>query len=315
MFPPLIMIPNDTTSYTFNGDNGKSYVFRLWASNEHGESEYTEITGIPGRTPDPPIDVIASFIDKNVSIRWAPPADDGGYQIVRYRIYRNEDGGEFKEIASVNYLTFDHIDLDVEQGVTYEYYITAENVLGRSGRSSSATAFDPIIYSPPSAPEIYLTTKGILYIKIHWRMPLLAGPEITKFIVYREWSEGGPIQNTTIEIDPEEFSYNDTAIVYDVNYTYRVAAVNVIGGSDPSNMITIRVRNLTEPAPNTTTTLKKGNKALIFGLIAGLMILAAAGIVYFVMTKRGPYELPPDEFEIEAEPLSSSIDPNYRGPS
>jgi hypothetical protein len=83
-----------------------------------------------------------------------------------------------------------------------------------------------------------------------------------------------------------------------------------------SNMITIRVRNLTEPSDNGTGSRKKGpNQALILGIVGALIILSIAGVIYFVMTKRGPYELPPDEFELEPEGLSSSIDSKDRGSS
>jgi hypothetical protein len=309
---PFDEIDANTTSYVYNGINGEEYVFRLRASNEYGESEYVEITRTPGRAPDPPENVDASFVYNNVSIAWDEPAENGGYQIIRYRIFRSEDSGEFIEIAYQNYLTHRMIDENVEPGVEYEYYVTAENQMGRSQPSNSSIALTSIIYDPPPAPEIYLTTKGILYIKIHWRMPEYEGPPLTKFVVISEWSEIGPKRNFSIDLEPDKFSYNDTDIQFDVNYTYRVIAVNEIGESESSNLIDIRVRNLTEPPPNETVKQKKGNRALIFGLVAGLVIILAAGVAYFVITKRGPYDLPPEEFELDPEELNSSIDANDR---
>jgi hypothetical protein len=306
-FPPSTVISANETSFTYHASNGIPVIARLWAHSDHGDSEYVEIARTPGRAPDPPVNAVSSFIDNGVNITWDQPLDDGGYQIIWYRIFRSVNSGEFEEIVYLNYLTFEFTDDNVEQGVSYEYFITAENVLGRSERSNSTTAFDPIIYYPPPAPEIYLTTKGILYIHIHWSLPKYEGPQITKFIVHRNWSEGGPDQNLSIDVNPVEFSYNDTDIVFDVNYTYMVTAVNDIGESNSSNIIDIRVRNLTEPAPNGTTKRENENRALIFGLIGAFVIIAMAGVVYFVMTKRGPYELPSEEFEIEPEELNSSI--------
>ncbi|MEN8209925.1 MAG: fibronectin type III domain-containing protein, partial [Candidatus Fermentibacteria bacterium] len=247
-------------------------------------------------------------------LSWYAPINNGGYDIIRYHIYRAEGEGEFSRIDSTNHLKRSCIDEDVAQDVLYGYYLTAENELGESEPSQIQPFIQPIVYDPPPAPEIYLTTKGILYIHIHWRIEEFDSLPITEFIVYRNWSEGGQDHGEAYNITPDQMSYNDSNIQFDINYTYQVTAVNLAGESLRSNLIDIRVRNLTKPPPNTTTTTKKGlNLALIYGLIGTAIILIAAGVIYFVMTKQSGFEPPPEEFEMEPDPLVSSVTRNDRG--
>jgi len=95
---------------------------------------------------------------------------------------------------------------------------------------------------------------------------------------------------------------NDSDIDYDVNYTYRVTAVNRIGESQKSDAVTIRVRYLTEPSNDNTTTRGKGdNRALILGIVGSLIIVAISAVLYYLMTGKGQIEPPPDEEEYQRE--------------
>jgi hypothetical protein len=255
-------------------------------------------------------------VDGNVILAWDIPLDDGGYPVIKYHLFRASRFEEHKELAVLNYLKSTYIDYEIVPGEMYSYYITADNILGTSEPSDSSGISIPDVWFPPPIPQIYLTTKGILYIKIHWKVENPGQSLIFDFIVYKVWDEDGDIRSDRIHVGGDTFSYNDTDIEFDVNYTYQVTAVNPGWESEKSNLIDIRVRNLSEPAPNKTVTKKKGpNRALIFGLVLASIIIIIAGVAYFVMTKRGPYELPLEEFELDPEELENARITDDRGGS
>ena len=97
----------------------------------------------------------ASGGDKEVTLSWDPPANDGGASIEYYYIYRGTSPGQEKYIGwASGDTTFK--DTGLTNGVTYYYYVTAVNSAGESQPSNevSATPFNNGVF------EIYSQYTG-----------------------------------------------------------------------------------------------------------------------------------------------------------
>ena len=66
-------------------------------------------------------------------IQWQPNAKNEaeGYNIVKYKIFRKVDGGDFQEIAEVDGLKRSFADVGIEAGKTYEYAVSSVDDQGR----------------------------------------------------------------------------------------------------------------------------------------------------------------------------------------
>jgi len=75
-----------------------------------------------------------------VDLAWDPPSNNGGSPLTYYRVYRGTvSGGEtFHNAFSASYTTYHNINL--QNGVTYYYYVTALNSVGESDRSNEVSA-------------------------------------------------------------------------------------------------------------------------------------------------------------------------------
>ncbi|MHA2278568.1 MAG: fibronectin type III domain-containing protein, partial [Candidatus Kariarchaeaceae archaeon] len=139
---PYTNIAN-TTGMNFvdtNVTNGITYHYVITAINNEGESIYsTEVNSTPATVPTPPQTLAATSADSQVSLTWDTPANDGGYAIIHYQIYRTTtSGGPYTNIANTTELSY--IDPTVSYGVTYYYVVTAVNNEGESGFSAEMSA-------------------------------------------------------------------------------------------------------------------------------------------------------------------------------
>jgi len=163
-------------------------------------------------------------------LSWAPVTSASGYNV-----YRSSDGVNFTELTGSPQSGTQYTDLEISNGSTYYYAVTAVNPAGESGKSSLATA-SPVeeIRQPPvvSAQE----RNGFVFLS--WIQDPLTTPQFgTNFNVKRSTTPDGPF--TTI-------IQNDTNNAYDYTaepgktYYYVVTATNGSGESAPSNEVDAR---------------------------------------------------------------------------
>ncbi len=115
----------------------QDYYYYVVAVNDMGESEKsTEAKAKPGTPPSPPEGLKAELRSDGINLTWEPPKDDGGSDIVEYRIYRGKEEGGESYLVSVDASMNSYKDTEIERGTTYYYYIKAVNDLGESEPSN-----------------------------------------------------------------------------------------------------------------------------------------------------------------------------------
>jgi len=123
--------------FTFIDDdvtNGVEYVYSVVASNSIGDSLSVWSDPImPLGKPGSPRALKLVADEFVVTISWQSPSDDGGSEIMFYKIYRCFDDGEAELIRIVESGTFSFKDSEKKTEGTYSYFVTAVNEIGESG--------------------------------------------------------------------------------------------------------------------------------------------------------------------------------------
>ncbi len=115
----------------------RDYYYYVTAVNDMGESgRSNEAKAKPGTPPSPPEDLKAELEGDQVNLTWMTPTDDGGSEILEYRIYRGKEPGKESYLVSVDAGINSYTDRTIERGTTYYYYVKAVNDMGESQPSN-----------------------------------------------------------------------------------------------------------------------------------------------------------------------------------
>jgi len=230
----------DETTLSFDDDdvqNGEIYYYYVTASNAAGESAPSVIkSAVPMGLPSPPIMLSNVSGPDFISIRWERPEDDGGSEIVGYKIYRGERYGSEQFVISVDQETYEYNDTMVGLGVRYLYFVTAVNSVGESLPSGRASA-KPL--DEPEYPESFKVLAKDGFVELSWKNPILnGGSDIISFKLYR--GENPEDIVLLYEIDNRTYNYMDMDVVNGRTYYYRISAVNERYESEPSSILSAR---------------------------------------------------------------------------
>ncbi len=214
-----------------------TYYYKISAVNsigESGKSFEVDVTPVPDPTPPgAPLGLVAIAGIEEVSLEWSTPVYDGGSPITNYKIYKGTTSGPlpfFTEIGTE--LSFK--DTNVSSGSAYWYYVSAVNNIGVGKQSNKVSVQLPEV---PFAPQNLDAKYGFSYVNLSWKPPNLnGGLPITNYLIYKNTSSGS--EGSPIKIGNVTFN-NDTNVVNGALYYYRVSAVNSVGESPKSNMVSV----------------------------------------------------------------------------
>jgi chitodextrinase len=129
--------------------NGMTYRFNVSAHNPQGEGPWSSgVEATPmAVAPSAPRNVTAVPGVVKVTITWTAPNSTGGSPVTAYRIYRTDvdllpgdQGTPVGDlIATVGAGVFSLVDGNVTAGVSYIYFVTANNAAGQSAGAASGT--------------------------------------------------------------------------------------------------------------------------------------------------------------------------------
>ncbi|MGA1793809.1 MAG: fibronectin type III domain-containing protein [Thermoplasmatota archaeon] len=220
--------------YDTEVQNGVNYTYSVSTWNIIGESEHTaERWVIPKGEPTPPTGLSAVNASGSIHLTWNPPGDDGGSEILFYRVYIGIERSGQVHWRYVNAQTTEYTDSLVEIGNTYRYYVTAVN---SEGESSASDVVEGQPQSEPSPPENVDISEGNGYLIVTWDAPsYLGGIELQGFRLFR--SEGSGEFQMVQEFNFDEMMYKDRNVTNGVGYRYKVIAYNVFGPSEDSDEV------------------------------------------------------------------------------
>ena len=205
-------------------DNGLPYHFELRAVNSAGEGEgegavATE-TATPSEKPSAPHNLRATPGDRQVTLRWEPPSNDGGSDILRYE-YRVDGRGVWTRVEGEDEARETTVT-GLTNGQSYDFEVRAVNMQGE-GAVATETA---TLSGKPSAPLKLGATPGDAEVTLTWDPPSSDGDSAIEGYELRVDSSGEwmPVDG---EADARETTVE--GLHNGLRYIFEVRAVNMQG--------------------------------------------------------------------------------------
>ncbi|WP_161962387.1 fibronectin type III domain-containing protein [Nocardioides speluncae] len=286
--------PASKPEHTFTSlRHGDVYEFKVSATNQAGEGPTSGTIRVTsyGGLPAPPSGLTATAGDGRVTLGWnASPTPNVYYWIY----YRAAGEGWQRTQYPTDKLSFTATFLT--NGITYEYFVTATNASGDSGRSNIASARPmPPLPAPPSG---LTATPGDGKVTLRWN----ASPtgSVYYWIEMRDVTAGENWHR--LKYPTDKTSHTVEYLVNGHTYSFRVRATNMSGDSAPSNVASARPLPPFPQAPTNLHFSLWGNGELWFAWNPS----ATANVYYWIEMRdvtagegwrRMPYPTPNTRFE------------------
>ncbi len=232
--------------------NDRPYTFRLRAVGDVAGNGASRILGVPTESrnvtpaiaPGRPGQPVAEAGDGQVELTWHKPPHGGkpkDYEV-------SPDNG--RTWTSVGGTETSYTVTGLTNGRTYYFKVRAVNDVG-PGLASPTTVATPKKKKKPAAPTGLTAAAGNREVKLSWD----PHPEGDTLVRFEYSTDGGDWM--AIGLDPGALkpSLVVTGLTNDVSYTFRVRAVNEIGGSEPSNAATATPKDSGSRFPTAVTGL------------------------------------------------------------
>ena len=241
-YAQIAVVVADTTGYA-DTDVGASttYCYRVRAYNSAGDSAYCEeaCAMTTGVVPNAPSGLNAAAVSSSrIDLSWSDNSNDE----TGFKIERRDDGG-YVQIVMLGANVADYADTGVTSGTTYCYRVRACNTTGDSGYCAEACAI-------ALAPNLVASAAGSTRIELDWNDPLTHEDGYT--VQRRTYQAGAGWEGWVgiATVGPSVTNYEDTAIVSEGLYQYRVRAYTSNAESAWSNTVTASATDLPPAAPS-----------------------------------------------------------------
>lgn len=241
--------------------NGVTYYYAVSAKNHEGEGKRSNLVNVvPGGPPDAPTNLKVLDGNGTLLLTWVPPPDDGGFQILGYRIFRGSNESAISLLTSTSNKTI-FIDGLVETGEVYYYSMKAYNTKGDGPMSGIVNGTSLGVPNPPTGLK---AKSGYLTIQLNWKAPEnVKGRPVRWYWVYR----GTSTADLKYYSNVSALEFNDLKVSIGIRYYYAIAAVNLQGRSVLSELVSamsFSAPDTTKPqltinSPANNSILKNGN--------------------------------------------------------
>ena len=219
-----------TTSHTIQDIAGDTiYRLSVRAHNDGGDSPWSEQVEIERVLfPTIPTSVSVATNDQNITLTWNAP-DTG--RVAGYHVSYGAASSEERQTASRDSSETTFIHTNSVEGTVYRYRVRAHNQAGNGPWSDAVEATRLLAPSAPTSVTAKASAGSIL---VSWTAP--DGSIVTTHEI-----EYGPTAGTdreTASMPGEEDTFIHTGSTGDIQYQYRVRAVNAAGSSGWTDPVT-----------------------------------------------------------------------------
>ncbi len=250
----------NVTRYLDEGlENGRAYYYQVQALTEVGIGKNTtEVVVQPVGYPTEPLGLTAEPGDGFVLLNWEAPHDDGGWQLVGYRVFRGMSESALSKVGTVGGASTSYNDTNVLNGETYWYSVMAHTAAADGPRCRCISA-TPL--GPPSTPLDLTVIPGDGEAMLSWKAPEDdGGTEVVGYHVFR--GEGRDDIEWLTSVDVGTRSFEDTGLVNGQTYYYAVLAFNTEGSGPLTSAVGVVPVTLPDPPGEPMATVGNGSVSL-----------------------------------------------------
>ena len=254
------------TSATLTVPTGNvAYQVRVRAVNSAGlgdASNIAEATPTANGGPSAVRNVVATATLLGASISWTVPLDNGGGSITGYVVDYTTDGENFIGTRRVNSFTRSAIFSGLTGGVQHTFRVRALNLFGTGIEGTAVVT--PIAPTVPSAPRSLITTVSYNSATLYWSTPLATGGSTILGYLVEYSVDNGETWTRRPLLSTFARSTSLTGLTGGVSHQFRVFAVNAVGNSASSNVVTTTPLAFSAPsAPRSLTGFISGTSAYV----------------------------------------------------
>jgi hypothetical protein len=181
--------------------------------------------------PDAPADVVAVAGNKQATVSFLAPLNDGGSVVTQYTVISSP--GNFRQTGTSSPLVVKRL----ANGTAYTFTVVATNVIGNSVASAPSNSVIPA--TTPDAPKDVVASASNKQASVSFTAPVVNG--------------GSEIISYTVTSTPGNFTQTGTSspivvtgLINETAYTFTVIATNAVG-----NSIESAISNEVTPLDNT----------------------------------------------------------------
>ena len=228
---------NDSHIFT-NLTTCTSYNFRVRAVNIAGHGADVSVSATTFCAPSAPLNLITTSGNRQISISWSAPENDGGSKIVGYQVSSNNSNNWVNAQSHSG-----HVFTDLELCEDYIFHVRAINIVDEGAKASTSA----MTFCVPEVPTNLSAASGNLQITLSWNEPLNSGGSaITKYEISH--NDGA----NWIDASSND-SHIFTNLLICTSYTFIVRAVNSVG---PGADVSVSTSTFCVPdAPTSLTTI------------------------------------------------------------
>ena len=267
-----IYINGDTTpidnglnlQYTYTSvTEGDGYSFQYSAVNSNGEGPKSDLSlrMLAAVLPSAPQNLMkdsSNLVKGYISIIWDAPNDNGGLEILGYKIYLNNILNTIVQSNVLSYNFSNYINPYISNTIS----VSAYTILGEGDKITINDIYSTSI--PGKITSITLVSVSSSQISIKWNSPSdNGGSSITSYDVRKnDGSEFG--QNYDTEIQVTDNSYTFSSLSISTYYSIQVRANNINGNGEWSNYVTYYTADAPDDVTNFKIDKSKTNTTQIF---------------------------------------------------
>ena len=231
-----------STSATLTNLTGDAlHTIRIRAINAYGTGQEatTQVTPIGLRAPSEPRNLWVNVGYNSASIYWSAPANNGGVAISGYFVEHSADQGATWVRSSLLSSSQRFLALTgLTGGVNHQFRVIAVNSVG-NGNPSLVVNKTPLAPSVPNAPRNLGGFLSGTSAFLSWSTPTAnGGSNITGYLVQQSINNGAT-WTTAVTTTSALRSVRLDGLAAGTAHAYRVLAVNAVGNSAPSNIVTL----------------------------------------------------------------------------
>jgi len=221
---------------------GVTYPVRILAKNSIGNSGALEasFTTLPVVASAPLSLDTADVAGTTLRLNWLVPTNNGGASISNYLVQVSSNGTTFTTIQHPVSDSYGYNVTNLLAGTKYWFRVAAINSAGTSAFSNIVSAVT--LGAVPSAPTSLAVSASTTYVSLSWQSAAVVGGSAIRNYIVEFSTDGGTTWRTVVKPVSTSRNLQVTGLTSRTTYKFRVTAVNDVGNSDASAVLSVTTK-------------------------------------------------------------------------